>query len=664
MILDEIVLYNFGVFAGRQSVVLTPPSSSKPVVLIGALNGGGKTTFLDAIQLCLFGPQARCSNRNSLSYDEFLTRCIHRQASSMDSALELEFRHTIDGVEDSYRLFRSWYLDSGNCKEKFEVHKNGQFDRAMTENWLNQVEDFIPHNIAHLFLFDGEKIEGYAAQESSASLIGAAIQNLLGLDVIDQLEKDLHTLDRRKKNEEKDDKAKAEIEDLEAQIRDLSATIEKHKQEFASIQTHKLGRQRKRLNDVRERYSKLGGELYNRREHIEKEKATAETHLAETAKELRDLASGPLPFMFVQDLINKAIVRDQDELFSKQAHYLLDVLVKRDSKLLAHLKKQSASAETLKQLGKFLEKDLEKRKQSSENKPVLEVSDEGRRILHSLDQELKSLTSITKNLLLKHQTSHEQVEHYQLEFDSIPSADTVEAVKTEYESIQKDIAKAEVDSEKLKSEIERLSRDIERKQQSLARLLERDVEGQLKREDRERTLMYSGKVRTTLSHFRKAVVERHIRRIEHLVLESYQHLLRKRSLVSNLEINPENFELTLYGSGSRPLSTDRLSAGERQLLAIALLWGLAKASGRPMPAAIDTPLGRLDTIHRMHLVKRYFPYASHQVLLLSTDEEIVDEYLEALQPNIGRSYHFEHNDRTGATHIKSGYFNEARMVAV
>jgi DNA sulfur modification protein DndD len=52
------------------------------------------------------------------------------------------------------------------------------------------------------------------------------------------------------------------------------------------------------------------------------------------------------------------------------------------------------------------------------------------------------------------------------------------------------------------------------------------------------------------------------------------------------------------------------------------LRGLAKASGRPLPTIIDTPLGRLDSTRRRHLLERYFPVASHQVILLSTDEEI------------------------------------------
>ena len=139
-------------------------------------------------------------------------------------------------------------------------------------------------------------------------------------------------------------------------------------------------------------------------------------------------------------------------------------------------------------------------------------------------------------------------------------------------------------------------------------------------------------------------------------------MLRKSALVTRLSIDPSTLSLTLYGRDGNVLGAERLSAGERQLLAIALLWGLAKASGRPLPTAIDTPLGRLDSGHRMHLVERYLPFASHQVLLLSTDEEIAGEYLEKLNPWIGRTYQLSYDDEAGETHIRPGYF-KAREAA-
>jgi DNA sulfur modification protein DndD len=87
-----------------------------------------------------------------------------------------------------------------------------------------------------------------------------------------------------------------------------------------------------------------------------------------------------------------------------------------------------------------------------------------------------------------------------------------------------------------------------------------------------------------------------------------------------------------------------------------MLWGLARASGRTVPTIIDTPLGRLDSSHRGHLVQRYFPVASHQVILLSTDEEIDECHLERLKPYLSRSYRLEYDNSLRSTIPKEGYF--------
>ncbi len=76
-----------------------------------------------------------------------------------------------------------------------------------------------------------------------------------------------------------------------------------------------------------------------------------------------------------------------------------------------------------------------------------------------------------------------------------------------------------------------------------------------------------------------------------------------------------------------------------------MLWGLARASARPLPAVIDTPMARLDAAHRQHLVERYFPNASHQVVIFSTDTEVDRKYYQDLQPHIARAYHLNYDER-------------------
>ena len=104
------------------------------------------------------------------------------------------------------------------------------------------------------------------------------------------------------------------------------------------------------------------------------------------------------------------------------------------------------------------------------------------------------------------------------------------------------------------------------------------------------------------------------------------------------------------------IPAEKLSAGERQLLAIAIFWGLQKASSRPIPVIIDTPMGRLDSNHRDHLVRRYFPYAAHQVILLSTDEEIVGDYYTQINKHTCNEYTISYDEESRSTQIKEGYF--------
>jgi DNA sulfur modification protein DndD len=87
------------------------------------------------------------------------------------------------------------------------------------------------------------------------------------------------------------------------------------------------------------------------------------------------------------------------------------------------------------------------------------------------------------------------------------------------------------------------------------------------------------------------------------------------------------------------------------------LWGLAKSSDVELPIIIDTPFARLDSEHRTNIAKHYFPFASEQVIILSTDEEIDHRYVNLLQPFIGKNYLIKHNDAKRVSKIEEGYFD-------
>src|SRR6185503_782893 len=111
-----------------------------------------------------------------------------------------------------------------------------------------------------------------------------------------------------------------------------------------------------------------------------------------------------------------------------------------------------------------------------------------------------------------------------------------------------------------------------------------------------------------------------------------------------------------YDRQGRTLPKAQLSAGEKQIYAIAMLWALAKVSGRPLPIIVDTPLARLDSDHRRLLVQEYFPAASHQVIILSTDTEVDQTYFAGLRRSISHAYHLNFDPIENVTGIQDGYF--------
>ena len=656
MILDEILVHDFGLYSERQKICLTPPAPDKPIILFGGLNGHGKTTLLDALQLCLYGPFAKISNRNDISYPDYLARCIHQGSVTRESAIEIAFRHTIDGKEDRYRLHRSWRMKKSGCKEHFEVYRNRRNDTTLAENWINHVEDLLPANISSLFLFDGEQVESYASPDNSVQLIGTAIRNLLGLDIVDQLEKDLITYTRRKRAEDKSDPKNREIEQSEVQLKELRQRSCDLKQARAALRTNHIEPAQKTLVDIEAEYRNLGGELYDLRMEIEQELSDAEQELKACSERLCGLAAGDLPLLLVRDLMKSVERQDQNEEESRRSRQVRDLLEVRDRDFLNQFV-HGMDDDTVKSICAYLEADRERHRRIGERETMLDTSVQVRGDLHMLlSRRFDELIQDAKAGLKANEAAVERVENARIRQAGIPSDDIISEIIGKRQELIHKIASLEEKFDAMGDELERLDRQIERSEQILLRMIQADIQIKEGYQDRTRILEYASRVRTTLDSFRETVIARHVERIGQLVLESYQHLLHKTSLVTRLDIDPETFALTLCGRGAQVLSVERLSAGERQLLATALLWGLAKASGRVLPTAIDTPLGRLDAGHRKSLVERYFPFASHQVLLFSTDEEIMGQYLDALQPFIGRNYHLCYNDSTSSTKVLDGYF--------
>src|SRR4051794_4569721 len=127
MILEQLSVRNFCLYRGEQTFDLRPAQRQgkyRPIILFGGINGGGKTTLFDAIQLALYGSRARCSKRSNLAYDDFLRQSIHQGTDPADGAgVTLTFRYVSDGQEHQYEVRRAWVVQDDRVRESLSVYQ-------------------------------------------------------------------------------------------------------------------------------------------------------------------------------------------------------------------------------------------------------------------------------------------------------------------------------------------------------------------------------------------------------------------------------------------------------------------------------------------------------------------------------------------------------------
>jgi DNA sulfur modification protein DndD len=657
MILDSIVLRDFGVYGGRQEVVLGPLNKTKPIVLFGGLNGGGKTTLLDAVQLALYGSRARCSGRGRLGYREYLREMIHRGAAPQTgAAVELSFRRLQNAELQDYRVVRSWHENTKGIEESVQVFRGQEFDPQLSEQWDEFIESFIPSGIAHLFFFDAEQIKELAAGEHSAEILGTAIHTLLGLNLVDRLETDLVVLERRKRIELKPGPEAERMKHAQAERDRIQQLLDEAKAEGAALGT-RVGRLAKELASCEQKFRQEGGDLYLNRVVMEEERSGLVAKVSKIETELRELAAGTAPLLLVTQLLSATEKQARKESEVQTSRVLVAALQDRDEATLGQLKRSKIAERHLEQLRAILKKDRDNRQRGLRTPCFLHADPHlAAELRHLRSGILPGVQASIEQRLANVTTLTEQITRLEQKLARVPAQDAISGLLKDQDRLRKELQEQQAELAANDAKVQVLNRQLLAAEESLKRAFGSDVDVQMGTEQGARILKHSAKVRDSLAQFRVALIRRHAEQIERLVLESFTHLLRKSNLVTKIRIDPTTFAIELTGGDGKPLPMDRLSAGERQLLATALLWGLAKASGRPLPTMIDTPLGRLDSSHRRHMLERYFPVASHQVILLSTDEEVDEAGLDRLKPHVGLSYHLSFDEGTRSTKIMKGYF--------
>jgi DNA sulfur modification protein DndD len=649
MILERLTLHDFGVYKGRQEIDLAPLSPERPIILIGARNGRGKTTILDAINLVLYGSRANLSNRlPRMAWDDYLRSCIH-MGGPTSAAVGLEFSVVDDFGVRRYEISRTWSVAARGVNESFSVVINGERDDVLAEDWSDHLEGLLPLEIASLNFFDGEKTDELATPERSREVIRSAIRGLLGLGILERLEADLKVLIRRKQDAAIGETASDALRGAEAE---LSALVERRSGlvlELAEIRTSaERASEEVRRHETKAR--EVGVERWEQRAEIEAELALLRAERTEVEQQLQIIAAGAAPLLIAEALLARAETQVNSDQEVQRERLVLEVLSQRDREILEKL--PSAVREPAHHA---MEADREQRLGRLQRTVVHARPDLLGDQIRATMAEAQDLTDISL-LVSRLDLCESKTADAERKLMGVPTDGQLRPVLEELGRLRGVADSIQAGLESGEEEMSHLVSVIERLEARVATLREAEADRQNESMQDRRSRDYAVRALETLTKLAQATVTRNVAAIEASILDSFRRLVGKAELITRVRLAPDTLEMTVDTAEGERQAVERLSAGERQLFAVAILWGLSRVANREVPLVVDTPLGRLDTYHREQLSTNYFPHAARQVVILSTDEEFDAALYEKIEDYVSRSYLIEFGDADRASTIKPGYF--------
>lgn len=645
MIIKELILHNFGVYASTNKFEF---HGEKPIVLIGGMNGRGKTTFLEAVLLALYGSNSFAYIESKYkTFGQYLKSFINIADGTLKTYIDLEFSMDSDSKE-VYKIHREWDGVKKRTTESILVYKDQQYNQFLTDNWAMFIENILPSGLSSFFFFDGEKIAELAVENTSDQM-KESIKSLLGITVLDLLQSDLaRIINRTMKNQVLNIEAN-EIEKLRRNKDHALAVLEKIDSEL-----HELNKKKSELHQelerVQQNYITKGGDIVTQRQDLFQKRAVISSKMESGREQLILDAASELPFVLVKELLRN--IRENAEI--EQDNKMLKVALQKMKKLSGEYKTEN-SADT-DAIVRFIEY-VTRKTQHINFHNVYNLSDSSLFHLQMLlDEQLlqtKLTVKIRQNEIVKMQEEVDQLDSYlSVDIDERALAKIYKNIKElEQELIELDVQITKKNAER---------RTVNGELMCATSEFNKRVEGYLKKvelnDDSDRISKYSHMANTILEEYKIRLQKNKIAIVADTMTSCYKKLANKKNLIEKISMNPVTLDLKYINSEGNEVNKSSLSAGEKQLMVISLLWALALCSKKKLPVIIDTPLSRLDSAHRVSLIQTYFPQASEQTIILSTDSEIDKNYYEIMHDNIGDEFTLVYDDATKSTTIKNGYF--------
>lgn len=711
MYIKSLKLKNFRSYRGESELDLSI-DDNKNIILLGGENGAGKSSIFEAIKLCLYGPTTYKYQGMVPNYISKIKDLINEDAyyeENIEAFIELDINLNVKNNVENYKVRRTWRFDDTVLREEYIVKQNGKLltekEAHIFENYFKSV---ISPDVFDLFFFDGERLFEILDDSFTKNNLENIILTLNNYDIFSDLNKELKLSLRRRNRAKKE--LKDDIKEMEA-LENKKSRLEKEIKDIKKerdLMIDKHGNTAIKLELGEKRFKEAGGLGRSKRLGLIEEKNRLKARRDDINNKIKVFSNEILPFLMVKDKLSdlKEQIYMEDKVLAYESirkeldSSEIELIIK---KYIVDSNKDDIKDITNEILATLYPRDLNEeftaihflsKKQIVDIIGFIEY-------INSIDiskvnyfQELGEISVRLAEIreILRESISETEEEEYfkekhKLELLKIEQKNEIENLKSELARLEekKEILENKLDKLKEKSlmilrednvsliveNIDNMTKDLLKNITSTKR---REIEG------------YFNQIFSDIMRKSKFIDYIHID--NNFVITLYKNKLYKKDEIVQMIINLDFDELRKkqgnnfikeleersrgkskqdiliylnmqdkeYIELSTKVDVNKLSSGEKQIYVLSLYWALIKSSNIGLPFIIDTPYARIDEKHRKAITNKFFPYISHQVIVLSTNTELVGDLYEGIKERVSKEYILDYDVDSRSTKIRKGYF--------
>ena len=536
-------------------------------------------------------------------------------------------------------------------QESLEVMIDGKINELAKEVGYDIfINDFIlSKDIAKFFFFDAEKIVSLAETKSAEEKrkLSSAYGEVLGIKKYEDIKRNLENLRVKFRklsgvsvNVKELESVELDIQRLELALCDTENKRDSLDQQLLSIRTSKdeiqekliregnamsveeISRQKSLLQALKEKDATLKGKLREMLDiapfAISGSLLTKLKHQADIEKEYKNSCSA-------SEEINLALYKTKNQLLNTikselgfdNYSYLKDMI----SKVFESNTVKASNTDNISVLLDF---------SYSENNELQALYDNIRLSYNNLFRQL--VKDIKNNALFLAKTQ-KKISAAELDGTDVE----IQRLREEREHIDKDIQKIEQDIRELSEKLGVFNKELSVKRKRLSELTKIvKVDNAYKEKDviAERLIVELSELLLRLRNSRRESLASKIK-------SELDVLMHKSDFIHNVEVEIQDgiMEIKLIGVDGTEIGKEKLSKGEQQLYATAILKSLVVESGISFPVFIDSPLQKFDRVHANNIITKFYPSVSKQVVIFPLlGKELSEEEYHGLMPNVNSTF--------------------------